>query len=297
MRALLPFLLLAAIGAVSAVFHARLGWHPAWALAASASIALAIHVLVIAAGFALSRSVASPIPPARRRRGDLLRAFLGEIKVSLWTFHWAMPLRAQAPAPQPAAGAAGVPVLLLHGYLCNRGMWGPTMEWLAARGHPVQAISLTPVFTGIEAYAEQVGRAVSALCHATGQPQVHLLCHSMGGLVARYYVHASGGAPQVARIVTLGSPHAGTRHAWLGLGRNAHQMRRGGSWLAALEHIEAQHPEWRARMVTAMSYHDNIVAPQTSSLLPGAVHECFTGIGHLQMATDERVLQAIAHYF
>lgn len=46
----------------------------------------------------------------------------------------------------------------------------------------------------------------------SGRPDARavLVCHSMGGLIARYYVNCLGDDHRVARIVTLGTPFAGS---------------------------------------------------------------------------------------
>jgi len=46
---------------------------------------------------------------------------------------------------------------------------------------------------------------------------VYLVAHSAGGLVARYYIQTMGGYHYCDALVTLGTPHFGTRLAWLGL--------------------------------------------------------------------------------
>ena len=77
-----------------------------------------------------------------------------------------------------------------------------------------------------------------------------IVAHSMGGLVARAYLRRHGGA-QVARVITLGTPHHGTALANLAPGSNARQMSRPGgqpnAWLAQLaasetpQHARADH--------------------------------------------------------
>lgn len=292
MRKAFVLAILAAILGVAALLHRGAGWPPALALAAAVLLELGVHILILGTGFALSRRVASPIPPERARRGDLVRAFWGELKVSIWAFYWAMPFRAGFAAPRPAVATA-TPVLLLHGYLCNRGLWRPLMRWLAARGHPVEAIDLLPLFAGLEHYGPRVAEAVDALCRRSGAPQAILVCHSMGGLVARQYLQAHG-AGRVLRVVTLGTPHHGTHHARLGLGANARQMRHGGPWLG--DFAASEDAALRERFVTFMSYHDNIVAPQESAVLPGARVERFTGLGHMQLATEPRVWKRLERY-
>ena len=63
-------------------------------------------------------------------------------------FGWRQPFRHAAcpdwlPAP-PAGGAPGRGVVLVHGFMCNRGIWNPWMRRLRARGHAHVAVTLEP---------------------------------------------------------------------------------------------------------------------------------------------------------
>jgi len=106
-----------------------------------------------------------------------------------------------------------------------------------------------------------------------------------------------------ARVITLGTPHHGTCLAAFGLGLNAAQMRRAAPGRAAA----AEPPEcaWlrilgqgedaaaRALVTSIYSHHDNIIAPQTSSILPGARNLAFGGVGHVALGRNPRVLDAL----
>ena len=90
-------------------------------------------------------------------------------------------------------------------------------------GHPVLAITLEPLFASIEDYTPQIQRAVEQLKQATGAAQVALVGHSMGGLVIRAWLSQHGSA-DVAKIITFGTPHQGTRIAGWSPTTNVTQM-------------------------------------------------------------------------
>jgi triacylglycerol esterase/lipase EstA (alpha/beta hydrolase family) len=117
-----------------------------------------------------------------------------------------------------------------------------------------------------------------------------IVSHSMGGLVTRAYLRKYGSA-KIARVVTIGAPHHGSVHAWLFVGTSLAQMRPGNAWLDALDR-EPLDPA--LRFVTLWSWHDSMVAPQTSSELPGAVDVTLTGIGHNALLGDRAVLAFVA---
>jgi len=64
---------------------------------------------------------------------------------------------------------AALPVLLLHGVLCNAGVWRRVARFLAARGvTPVYALSYGPPLASIELFADQTAARIDALLAATG---------------------------------------------------------------------------------------------------------------------------------
>ena len=152
------------------------------------------------------------------------------------------------------------------------------------------SIDLEPVAGSIDDYAPLIEARVRELCAATGAGRIAIVAHSMGGLAARAWMRAYGNA-RVARLVTLGTPHHGTALARFGPGANAVQMRRGSAWLRAL--AAAEPPEVRARIVSIYTHHDNIVAPQDSSVLPGACNIAFGGVGHVALGSNPRVLAEV----
>lgn len=220
------------------------------------------------------------------------RAIAGESWAIYRLFVGSMPwVRSASQLLTPNAAASRVPVLLIHGYCCNHGVWRDVAARLQALGHTVLAINLEPLFCSIDDYAPQVEEAVAQLRAQTGQQRIALVGHSMGGLVIRAWMRAYGDA-QVAVAVTLGSPHQGTQitpHAKL---PNARQMVWANDWLQALQ--ESESPQRRALLRVALTEQDAIVFPQGAQTLPGVDAQVFSGIGHLQLCTDARVFNWLA---
>ena len=259
------------------------------AFGAGLGVVLLVRLLINANNFAMSARCASPTP--REFRLDplgSLRLFLEEFMSSMLYANWNGP-RA-VPRTRIHPGAKAPPVLLLHGYGCNSGYWCQLVRRLDAAGISHASLDLEPVTGDIDGYAQLVQHAVEALCRASGAPRVTVVAHSMGGLVARAWMRAYGAAP-VARLVTLGTPHHGTSLAAFGLGKNAAQMRRTSGWLQALAASESA--ATRALITSIYTHHDNIIAPQTSSELPGARNLAFGGVGHVALGRNPRVLDAV----
>jgi triacylglycerol lipase len=270
-------------------------WHPAAAIAAGLLAPVLVHGTFLAAGFLLAAATAGPRPPgAVRGLLPWIRAWALEVVDSARTFTWAQPLLANRPWPDPV-GPRRIPVLLVHGYFCNRAVWLPMAARLAASGHPVAGIDLEPPFSSIDEHVPAIADAVERLKRQTGASKVAMLCHSMGGLAARAYLRRHGDA-SIAQVVTLGTPHRGTVHAYLGLGTCVRQMRPDSDWL---QRLAADEPaERRHRFTLIRTWQDNIVAPHAIQQLDGAAVHDFGGIGHVTLAYDrrvqDRVLQALA---
>jgi pimeloyl-ACP methyl ester carboxylesterase len=187
----------------------------------------------------------------------------------------------------PPPARIDLPVVLLHGVLCNAGVWVRFARRLRRKGvRGVYTLSYGPPLASIDAFADQLAGKIDAIVAATGARQLMVVAHSMGGLVVRAYIRRHG-TDKLARVLTIGAPHHGSVHAWCFPGTALAQLRPGNAWLAALnrERIEPS-----LRFVSLWSWHDSMVAPQTSSRLPGAVEIALVGIGHNALLAEPEVV-------
>ena len=184
-------------------------------------------------------------------------------------------------------GRGRPPVLLIHGYGCSRAAWWWLRRRLEAAGWTVATINLEPIFTSIETYEEPVSRRIDEVLAETGAKQLILVGHSMGGLVARAYLRRYG-KEKVIQLVTLGTPHAGSKLARYVIGQNARQMTPGDAWLKA-PNSEAL----LVKTITIFSPHDNYVIPQSNLYLPGGQRQLIDGLGHLSMLYSPRVAKQL----
>lgn len=293
-RILIALLLLqAGIGAALAAL-ARHWWALPWSAAAACGVAavLALRLSISLHNFYLSWRAGSATPPPYRAAPlTWLRLVLYEFYASMTmsSMHMLHSVGWQLQAAPPS-GPAGLPVLLLHGYVCNSGYWTQLSALLRQQGISHYAPDLEPLGAAIDDYVPQVAAAIERLCARTGAARVIIVGHSMGGLVARAYLRRHGNA-RVARLITLGTPHHGTALAGWGPGRNAAQMRRGSAWLRALDAAEANLQ--RSMITSIYSHHDNIVAPQDSSCLRGARQLAHGAIGHVALGRHPAILRCV----
>lgn len=186
--------------------------------------------------------------------------------------------------------APGKPlVLLVHGYLCNRGAWWWLRRGLARRGFAVTAINLEPPFGSIDTFASEIRARLDAMLAASGADRAVLIAHSQGG-VACLAALRKFGPEGVARLVTIAAPFHGTWVARLGLGWNARELRPDSDWMRALD-ADAGSP---VPTTSIWSDGDNIIAPCESSCLAGARNLMLDGVGHLSLGFSCRVLEMLA---
>jgi triacylglycerol esterase/lipase EstA (alpha/beta hydrolase family) len=263
---------------------------PAWGALLAGVVAVALVRLAINMNnFVMASRAASPTPPAYRLDARArLRMLAEEFRASMLVTSWHVPRGCARMTVHPHGAYA--PVLLVHGYGCNSGYWAHLVPLLDREGISHASVDLEPVAGSIDDYAPLLEERAQALCAATGAARIAIVAHSMGGLAARAWMRRYGSA-RVAQVITLGTPHHGTALARFGPGANAVQMRRDAPWLRGLAASEG--PDVRARIVSIYTHHDNIVAPQDSSVLPGARNIAFGGVGHVALGSNPRVLAEV----
>ena len=276
-------LLIAACGAQIAIVLAWLAWR--WPVSAVQALVGAFAILMIApAALAIELAIVSRVgkaaPVPRPSAGDLLRAWRRETAHLFRTFYWRQPLRWRV-EPDHLAPGAHAGVVLVHGFMCNRGFWNAWIRELRSRGHPCIAVNLEPPFAAIDAYAQAIDDAVQRMTALTGYAPV-LVCHSMGGLAARAWWRGSQGRRAVAHLVTIGTPHRGTWLARFSRKSNGRQMRLGSKWLARLAHDELAHP--LPSTTCWYSNCDNVVFPADTATLPRADNRFVPGVPHVALA-------------
>jgi len=195
------------------------------------------------------------------------------------------------------------PVLIVPGYGgVTRGL-----ELLADRfratGRDVTVMPLPGDGTGdLREAAAALDDAVTAALGRTGARSVDVIGYSAGGLVARIWV-ADGNADVTRRVLTLGSPHHGTRLAGLAGAFAAdrcpeacRQMIPDSELLAELGEDETPDGvDW----VSVWTVQDAVVTPAESARLDGAVNVpvqevCAAAeLTHQELPTDPLVQEIV----
>jgi pimeloyl-ACP methyl ester carboxylesterase len=112
-------------------------------------------------------------------------------------------------------GQSEPPVLIVPGFLGPSILLIPLATFLRLHGRHVVLMHTFPALDGVAAIADRISREVEKLRAETQSDRVDLVAHSMGGLASRYYALKMGGDRYLRRMVTIATPHHGTR--WAGM--------------------------------------------------------------------------------
>ena len=207
-------------------------------------------------------------------------------------------------APQDLPG----PVLLVPGYGGGTAGLEVLAGALRATGRSAAVVAPPEQGTGdLQAAADALALAVDQALASSGAPSVDLVGYSAGGVIARLWAQDHG--TQARRVVTLGSPHHGTRVAALGAALApgqcpvaCQQLVPGSPLLDELNDDDETPagPAWMSLWTT----EDEVVTPPDSARLEGAVNVALqdvcptatVGHGELPVAPLVRglVLQALS---
>lgn len=252
----------------------------AWAAVGALMIGFG-HAGLLAVEFFLMHRAHGADPTPRARLGQLLKAWCGEVVAMHVVFQWRQPFRSRRwPDHLPSTSRGRRGVLLVHGFMCNRGIWNRWLPRLTRRGVPVVAVDLEPVFGSIDDYVPCIEAGIERLERATGVAPI-VVAHSMGGLALRGWWARTGNAARVHRAITIATPHHGAWMARLGTTPAARQMRVGSRWL---QQLEAAEPRERASRFTCFySQADNMVFPPVTATLDGADNRHLRAVAHVRM--------------
>ena len=284
------------------LFYVWLGGHMANLGVAPGQIGGAI--LLIAVLWRLSHALGSYLVAAFLRwrhgrslpMGNSLAALASEIRARAISYNWSQPFPRVALGADPAGSGGGAPILLVPGFLSNRGMWVQFRRRLAAaKVGPVYTVTLEPFTGSIDEMVPSLQARIEEVLLETRREKIILVAHSMGGLVARAYM-AQAGSNRVARLITLGSPHHGTLLAGMGLFECARQMQYQGPWLAMLADMEEATPP-EVPTLSIYTVNDDLVYPPESGVLAWAENVPVSAVGHVGLMYSapvaNRVIAAI----
>jgi triacylglycerol lipase len=205
----------------------------------------------------------------------------------------------EAPSNKP-------PVLFIHGFMHNssfaryyKSQLEKNRTEMEERGEEVNygsiyTIDLGSPFHSLEDYLELIDQRVKEIQKQTGCQEIQLVGHSMGGILSTLYAqrHTNENL-KIKRVITIGSPLAGTSMSMFGrlFSKAAQQMGRHSKILQELrENVLTNDRGTRFCHIGGTS--DFVVPHQDSAWIdanPNAENHRLDGIGHMGLLFSPRV--------
>ena len=180
-----------------------------------------------------------------------------------------------------AAATGLLPLILIHGLYNSAAAWLPLGLRLRRAGFPLSTCSYRSFFTSPQRITLLIEQHVRAVEAAFPWQKPILVCHSLGGLLARRWLLAPENPPRIAGLLTLGTPHQGSKIAALGPGSLAENILPDAPFIRELQ----QAPPLDGLFCTALvSPVDEIVLPASNLLPPRGWNLRLTRrVGHFNM--------------
>ncbi len=166
------------------------------------------------------------------------------------------------------------PILFVHGLGGHRSNFAPMRLWFRLHGRArTYGIGFTPELT-LEQMAVELRAAIREALAVNGlehDAQVDLVAHSMGGLISRLALEDPQTAGQVAHLITLGTPHAGTQAARFARTPHIRELRPDSPVITRLSaQLPWPGPPTLPRLTSLWSHSDLLLLPASTAVVPGA---------------------------
>jgi triacylglycerol lipase len=216
----------------------------------------------------------------------------------LW-LAWLAALVVCAPlAPAPAYAALPDPVVFVHGWAGASWNWSDMKEDFQRDGWPADRLfswgyrsTQSNVTT-----ANELASFVAQVRAQTGAEKVDIVTHSMGGLSSRWYLKFLGGTQFVDDWVSIGGPNHGTLASYFCdlFIVSCEEMNYNSSVLTQLNN--GDETPGAVNYGTFWSWCDEIINPDGSVKLDGAINTNVGCIGHLSLLISDSVSQRVRDF-
>jgi triacylglycerol lipase len=198
--------------------------------------------------------------------------------------------------PEPDPSCSRPPVILIHGLQHNVSAWFLYRWQLKRKGfHNTYAFGYSWINTGVGELLVKLDGLVTEILGQLPAQRVILIGHSLGGVLARAYVENPSNADKIAAVVTLGSPHQGTKMAVFALGKLARSLTYHGPLIHELEQnaVPADIP-----CLAIYSPIDSMVLPNEALTVghPGWSHLEYRPMSHVTMLYHPTLVRLVIAY-
>jgi len=184
-----------------------------------------------------------------------------------------------------------IPILLIHGVLHNRSTFAWMVQRLAWEGWAhFREVNLFTTLNSIPRLAESIAWQARQLADRHGVPQIDIVAHSMGGIIARYFVQQLGGDGLVRHLITLGTPHQGTKLSRLMMLPQYRELYPGSR---TLQLLNANPIPAQTQALAISGNLDFVMFPKGNHFWPGVRNVELKNVGHAGLLFSRRVAKLI----
>lgn len=214
--------------------------------------------------------------------------------VSILTYPFGVRIKPPEPSPvPPGRGDDPEPVLLLHGYMMNRACMARLADKIEHNFelYNIEAATLRPTVEPIQKHAEKLMERLDLLATEWNAEKFQLVVHSMGGLIARYALAKLGGKRRISRVVSIATPHKGSKLAAFAVGADGVSILPGSDFFLELEEAEKDMRESVVPWICLVGRNDNMVIPYSNAIWEKAdANLLVEGCGHLTFLYNDNVM-------
>ena len=187
----------------------------------------------------------------------------------------------------PAHNPQLPPLILIHGIYNSAAVWLYLGRRFHKAGHPVSTYSYRSLFTSPQRILQNLEAHVLAVEAAFPGQRPVFVCHSLGGLLVRHWLLAPENRERAGGLLTLGTPHKGSKAAALGPGSLVKNILPTAGFILSLQDAPDLAPLPRVSLVSPT---DEAVLPASSLLPPQGWRMRVTNMaGHFSMLFCPRV--------
>ncbi len=214
--------------------------------------------------------------------------------ISIATYPFGIRVKSPEPTPvPPGKGDDPDPVLCLHGYMMNRACMSRLADKIEQNFelYHIDAATLRPTIEPIQKHAEKMMERLDLLAKAWNAEKFQIVAHSMGGLIARYALAKLDGKRRISRVISVATPHKGSKLAAFAVGADGVSLLPGSDFFLELEEAEKDMPESLVPWICLVGRNDNMVVPYSNAIWEKAdANLLVEGCGHLTFLYNENVM-------
>ncbi|MFC5799180.1 esterase/lipase family protein [Streptomyces formicae] len=237
-------------------------------------------------------------PASRTLRAQVIQPGICILSTTVYRYQPAAQAALGTAAVPRKAAAAHNPVVFVHGYNADPGVWGQLKDDLKAAGYTdseLFAWGYDSSQSVNEVLAGQFASYVDSVRQQTGAAQVDVVTHSFGSLTGRWYVKFGGGQATVRSLVSLGGPNHGTSTAYLCAWDQACRDMTPNSYVQT-QLASGDETPGAVRYATFWSSCDEVINPDDSVQLNGATNVAVGCLDHNDLLFDDGVSAGVRSF-